>query len=127
MPADAGTHAEPLYVYVKVVRGLLLLFVVVRHRVPDEAMCCAVFLLLDSNTIYVNVPPSRCCRMYSLDLPVILYSHTICHHASPQLRACAEPRRTLARRSEAPLVNTFKMILVLARDACYDRGAPLFF
>ena len=54
---------------------------VVRHRVPDDAICCCGFLhlipdfiSLYSNTIIFEYTPWQCFLMYSLDSPIILHS-----------------------------------------------------
>ena len=83
--------------------------VVVRHRVQDDAFFCCVFFAADSivsfslfkHDVYECTPWQRC-RMYSLDLPVIIYSIIYVTHPR-KLRAYAEPRRAAARRGEAPL------------------------
>ena len=84
---------------------------VVRHRVPDDAICCCdflhlipVFIFICSNAMCSNPPLGKCCCMYSLDLPIILdYAHNTCFMHPRKLRACAEPRRAAARRGEALL------------------------
>ena len=50
----------------KTCAGAAVVVVVVRHRVPDDAICCfgflnliPVFLFLYSNTIYMNVSLGR--------------------------------------------------------------------
>ena len=53
------------------------------HRVPDNAICCCIFFSPDSSVYFslfkhdllCGCTPWQCCRMYSLDLPVILYSY----------------------------------------------------
>ena len=55
---------------------------VARRCVPDDAICCCgylhlipVLLSLSSITIIFKCVPWQCCRIYSLDLPIILYSY----------------------------------------------------
>ena len=91
--------------------GLDVATVVARHRVPDDAICCCRFFSPDPSVSlslfkhdFCECTPWQCCRMYSLDLPVILYSK--CMSCILEIYEYAEPRRAAARRIEAPVVYT---------------------
>ena len=80
--------------------------VVVRHRAPDDAICCCGFFSPDTSVYFslfkhdlCECTPWQCCRICSLDLPVMLYSW---YMSSCMLESYGHAR-TAARRDEAPL------------------------
>ena len=83
--------------------AVLLLPAAVRHRVPDGQICCW-FIESDPSVFFLPIQA----RFLSDGTPwqsCIAFTDTICLHPR-WLRACAEPRRASARRSEVALVYT---------------------
>ena len=104
----------------------------VRHRVPDDTLCCCgllhlirVFSLFIQIRSIFNVPLGStvaCTASIYLRVRIILYSevlHTgiILVHLR-KLRAHAEPRRAAARRGEAPLVPWYRILLLRIFYTC---------
>ena len=87
--------------------AVLLLATTVRHRVPDDAICCCGLLHLIP-VFYFSSFKHDLSLMYRLAVlshvqPRFTYNLTI-HIIYPRkLWACAEPRRAAARRGGAPL------------------------
>ena len=77
----------------------------VRHRVPDDKFCSRGLLHLipvisfsSFKHDFFNEPLGSTVAFFSVD-----FTYNT-HHTSSVLRACAEPRRALARRGGVPLV-----------------------
>ena len=83
----------------------------IRHlyvcRMTHCDFCCGLLHVMDTNYFSYVTLCRQYCRIFSLELSIILvYTHNA-RHAFSKLRTCVEPGRAAAHRGEIPLVYKY--------------------